>query len=105
VKPPDVSVEDIEDSCEETGLRPIVWLEELDKFSATKNRLDLLNSLVDGVYEKKGLVIVTTNLTRPELLDHLGEATYRRIAGTIDDPQDFAIWDFFEVTKPVTGKS
>ena len=104
LEPPTVSIRNIEWATEETGLRPILWLEEIDKFSATKSRLDMLNSLIDAVYEKHGLIIVTTNMTRDALRKHIGGASYRRISGENDDPAKFAIWDFYRADMPKKKK-
>ena len=35
----------LSERCRESGLRPILWLEELDKFSRTERRINYLNSL------------------------------------------------------------
>ena len=40
---------------------------ELDKFVPNANRLSELHTLIDAVYEQRGLIIATTNSTYAEL--------------------------------------
>jgi hypothetical protein len=78
-------------------LPPILWLEELDKFNPTANRMRNLYTLIDAVYEARGTIISTTNMTLPKLREHLGDPVYRRLTGNNDDPEHFLLWDFFKL--------
>ena len=79
--------------------QPILWLEELDKFSPTKNRLRNLYCLIDRVYEANGTIITTSNLRLPELQELVGDSIYRRLSGENDDPDEYLIWDLFSAPK------
>jgi hypothetical protein len=97
----------IEKATVTSGFKPILWLEELDKFNPTQNRMRNLYTLIDGVYEAGGTIISTTNMTLPDLKKHLGEPIYRRLSGENDDPENFLIWNFFKLCahKKSTGLS
>jgi hypothetical protein len=84
VATPDTAPHRLEETTEETGLAPILWLEELDKFKRTDNRLNMIYSLVDTVYEAGGTIITTTNSRPAELEEHLGVPLYRRLTGVND---------------------
>jgi hypothetical protein len=99
IKEPEDSVPQMERAATKSKWPPIVWLEELDKFQATKNRLRNLYCLVDFVYEKSGTIITTSNLPLNELRELIGEPIYRRISGDNDDPQGYLVWDFFKLAK------
>lgn len=93
-QPPDLSVSAIESACAESGSRPILWVEEFDKFSPSPQRRNLMDSLVDAIYELDGMIIVTTNFKRDDLKKYVGGATYRRITGENDADGRFAVWSF-----------
>ena len=76
--------------------RPLLWLEELDKFNPTKTRLDNLYSLVDLVYEANGLILVSSNMTLPELEEHITEPVFRRISGANEDTNSFLTIDLYK---------
>jgi hypothetical protein len=84
VAPPDTAPHRLEETTQETGLPPILWIEELDKFKATANRLNMLYSLIDTVYEAGGTIVTTTNSRPAELEEHLGVPLYRRLTGVND---------------------
>lgn len=90
--------------CNESCLRPILWLEELDKFSRSDRRVNLLNSLINEVYEREGLVIITSNETVSGLRKLLDESTLRRVTGEYDDPKLFRTFDFFAAPKAAKPK-
>jgi hypothetical protein len=89
VAPPDTAPYRLEETTHETGLPPILWIEELDKFRATENRLNMLYSLIDTVYEAGGTIITTTNACPDELEAHLGVPLYRRLTGINDADGNF----------------
>lgn len=99
VADPSITVEKIRDQSDAADVAPVLWLEEVDKFNPTRARLNYLYRLVDGVYEMGGTVIASANFTLSELKDHLGEAIYRRIAGTNDDDGEYTIMDFHDLIK------
>jgi len=99
VKEPDITPDAIEHESKRSRLWPIVWLEELDKFNPTKNRLRNLLNLVDSIYEQGGLIISTVNETLPELRTLLGDSIYRRLTGENDDPEGYMVWDFWKLAK------
>lgn len=79
---------------EKMGWQPILWIEELDKIKATDTRLSWLFNLIDVIYEDKGLLITTTNLTIVELKSMLGGPRLRRLTGTRDKDAHYLVWDF-----------
>jgi hypothetical protein len=88
----------IEVMTRKSGLAPILWLEELDKFNPTVNRLRNLYCLIDAVYECGGTIISTSNMRLKELKEHLGEPIYRRLSGENDSPEKFKVWDFWRAS-------
>ena len=88
---PEISAGDIE----RKGGFPVLWLEELDKFKPTENRLNYLYRLVNTVYEMQGLIIVTCNDTEIQLRERLGPSISRRIFGDNDDPKAYMHWPLF----------
>jgi hypothetical protein len=101
---PTDSIESIEIATRDTGLEPIVVIEEMDKFQPTKNRLRNLYCLVDYVYESNGTIITTSNLHLTELKELVGEPIYRRLSGENDDPQGYLVWDLFRLDKKMKSK-
>lgn len=71
------------------GHKPVVILEELDKFKSTDWKNTNLFSLIDTLYEAKGRIIVTSNTSTDDLQQVLGpvygDTIIRRI--TDDNPQ------------------
>lgn len=96
---PSVTVESIRTRCKASEIPPVLWLEEVDKFSPTRARLNYLYRLIDAVYELRGTIVAAANLSLSELQEHLGDAIYRRIAGTNDDDGAYTIMDFHELLK------
>lgn len=96
VRKPDMTPERIERESKS----PILWLEEIDRFNTTDVRLNYLYRLIDAVYEKKGCIIVTSNATRTELREKLGDVICRRFFGDQDDPKHFKCWDLHAAIKP-----
>lgn len=87
-------------------LRPIVVLEEIDKFNPTKNRIDRLFSLVDMLYEANAIFVTTSNMTLKELEEHVGSPIYRRLTGKNEEHSDgYLIWDLFGVAKKSPKKA
>lgn len=89
----------IEEATSSSRVRPILLLEEIDKFSVTKNRLRNLYNLVATVYKLQGTIITTTNLPLRELEQLVGEPIYRRLSGTNDAIEDFQVWDLWKLAK------
>jgi hypothetical protein len=96
---PAVTVESIRTRCKAAGLAPVIWLEELDKYTPTRVRTNYLYRLIDGVYEMGGSILASANLKLPELQEHLGDAIYRRISGANDADGDYRIMDLHELAK------
>jgi hypothetical protein len=65
------------------GLVPRVFIEEIDKLNMTEARQRWLFSIFDAVYACGGQLVVTSNLSEPNLEKHLGvsfgEAFLRRV--------------------------
>ena len=80
----------------------ILWLEELDKFTPTKTRINYLMRLIDAAYERELLIIVTTNATREELDEQLGMAITRRLFGDQEDPEQYLVWDLHAAVESAT---
>jgi hypothetical protein len=94
---PKVTAEAICKEAKETGLRPILWIEEIDKLKMTEPRRILLFELINCVYKLDGLIICTSNMTLADLRAHLDTSEYpitRRIAGD-KDAEGYRIWDFW----------
>ena len=72
VPEPSLTAEKMRSWCSAADTPPILWSEELDKFTATTTRIDYLYRLVDAVYELGGAIIASANMTLPELREHLG---------------------------------
>ena len=85
--------------AKESGVRPILVLEEIDKFSPTANRRQILFRLVDAVYRANGIIVTTANMPLPTLKEQVGDAIYRRIAGDNDAEEAFMVWDFYKALK------
>lgn len=81
---------------EKMNWQPILWIEELDKIKATDTRLSWLFNLIDVIYEEKGLLITTTNLTIIELKAVLGGPRLRRLTGKQDKTAHYLVWDFHQ---------
>ncbi|MGI4827760.1 MAG: hypothetical protein ACRYFU_06170 [Janthinobacterium lividum] len=96
---PDVTTERLEQVTRDTYLRPILVLEELDKFNPTTNRLRFLHALVDAVYESGGCIVSTANETPADLEKQLGEPLYRRLSGKYDAPEHYLLWNMFRAGK------
>jgi hypothetical protein len=102
IEAPDVTAEAIRREADETGLRPILWIEEIDKVRMTEPRRILLFELINSVYKLDGLIVCTANVTLDELRSHLDTRQYpitRRIAGA-NDAGGYKIWDFWPLTRP-----
>ena len=99
IQEPDLTTDRLEMVTRATGLRPILVLEELDKFNPTTNRLRFLYSLVDAVYECGGCIVSTANEPPADLEKHLGVPLYRRLCGKYDAPEDYLFWDMFRAGK------
>jgi hypothetical protein len=91
---PTVNAHAIEKATRDFGFSPILCMDEWDKFKPTDNRLRMLYSLVDVVYELNGTIVSTSNETGAALEKRLGEPIYRRLAGKNDDPKNYLVWDF-----------
>ncbi|MDE1155711.1 MAG: hypothetical protein PW735_08265 [Acidobacteriaceae bacterium] len=102
VSPPSLLPRDITSEMERTGFTPILWLEELDKFVATKTRVRHLFTLIDAVYEAQGTIIATANDKRQELRALVGDPIWRRLTGENDDPEKFWLLDLW--AEPKTKK-
>ncbi len=80
-------------------------LEELDKFKPTETRINYLFRLVNAIYEQSGTIVAACNDTPDQLRTRLGDAIYRRIAGTTEeDPSRWELWDLHLAAKPGKGK-
>jgi len=90
---PETTVEKIKAEFALSGVAPMVWLEEIDRFKETQARLAHLFRLIDTVYELKGCIIVTANATPTELESVLDAATFRRLIGRHYEA-DFTLWDW-----------
>jgi hypothetical protein len=97
IQRPDLSIQAIEEACDESGLRPIVWIEEFDKYQPSKRRSDLIDSLIDAIYEMNGMIIITSNHTQASLRDYVSPATLRRLTGSHDEKGKFFVWDFHQI--------
>lgn len=95
VAPPKLTPSVIEDETDRTGVPPILWLEELDKFNPTQPRLRNLYTLVDAVYEASGTIISTANDKLPELRKRLTDPIYRRLSGIYDPPGQYLVFDMW----------
>jgi len=51
------------------GLRPCLFLDEIDKFSPTVSKLEFLGSLINSVYAAEGQIVATTNADPNDLID------------------------------------
>jgi len=87
---------------EKMNWQPVLWIEEMDKIKATDTRLSWLFNLIDVIYEDKGLLITTTNLTIVELKAMLGGPRLRRLTGKHDKAAHYLVWDFHKY-QPRTG--
>jgi hypothetical protein len=67
---------------------PVLFLDELDKFSATEHTTRWLFNLLNAVMASGGAVISTTNMTPVELKKHLGEPLYRRVVESAVDGEE-----------------
>jgi hypothetical protein len=95
--PPSLQIGDVKFARKE-GLRPCLFLEEMDKIAITKSKLDELFKLIDCFYENLGQVVITSNKSARELVKFLGPdhgpQIVRRLlekSGGVDDPGGFGI--------------
>ena len=102
---PDVTTSMVERATSKTGVPPILWLEELDKFVPTENRLRNLYTLIDMVYECNGTIVSTANKSLPALRKLLGGPIYRRLTGENDDPEGYVVYDLFAAASNPAKKS
>jgi hypothetical protein len=77
--PPRLSRERIE-KIARLDRRVSLFLEELDKIKQTDSRMANLFEVVDALYESKGQLVVSSNLTLPQFQDQFGEVFARRIS-------------------------
>lgn len=81
------------------GLRPSLFLEELDKISISAYKLSKLFDILDTVYEANGQIVITSNMNRLELETYLGDrigpTIIRRVTPEGEGYQGH-IWDFTE---------
>ena len=100
VELPAVTTKTIADACDRRDrspkFRPILWLEELDKVTTSKTNLGWLHNLVDEVYNRRGLIISTTNYNMSELQKLLGDALLERLNGAGDEETDYVIWNLHQ---------
>lgn len=76
----------VEEIAEWSGcFAPILWLEEIDRFTVTETRMNLLFRLVDAVYEAEGCIIITANSTLADLKEKFDPALIRRFTGEMED--------------------
>jgi hypothetical protein len=80
-----LTAQDIASTCAEWELRPVVWIEELDKFQPTPTNKNWVHTLVDQVYLMDGLIVATTNTPLPTLRTLLGEG----IVGSPDGSREW----------------
>jgi DNA replication protein DnaC len=66
--------------AEAAGLKPRLFLEEIDKTKSTKFKLDSLFEVIDGIYENKGQLVISSNLTLSEFTETFGPEFARRVA-------------------------
>jgi hypothetical protein len=106
-EPPSVTPEAIATMTEETGVRPILFLDEVDKIgNPTPRRLQLLYGLINEVYNLEGVIVSTANLPKAKLKSFfrgpIGEPLFRRLTGEQDDPERFLTWTLVpeELKKP-----
>ncbi len=90
---PALTAQKVRDACRGGTLRPIVWIEEVDKLVPTPKQLNLFNSLIDSIYELEGMLIVTGNGTLASLSSKLDDSTVRRFSGDADDSAKFLRMD------------
>jgi hypothetical protein len=81
--------------------KPIVWIEECDKFVATETRLNDIHALVDEIHEHCGMIIITSNWTKKEFAASLPYSIRRRITGDNepDRDKDYLLWDMHRDAK------
>jgi hypothetical protein len=89
-----LTAQDIKSICTEQGLRPVVWIEELDKFQPTPTNKNWVHTLVDQVYLMNGLIVATTNTPLPKLRTLLGEGIVGRLDGSRDGREKFVELNF-----------
>ncbi|MCU1294143.1 MAG: hypothetical protein JWP08_2993 [Bryobacterales bacterium] len=102
VQPPVVTPDVIARECAEAGLKPILWVEELDKFNPTASgtRQRYLHDILDEVYELGGTIVTTTNMKPTELKAHIDKGPYtlyRRIAGENDRKEDYLVLNLWSL--------
>jgi DNA replication protein DnaC len=84
IKEPDVTVEKILAAARK-GLRPCLFLEEIDKVRMTETRSGILFSIINAVFEHAGQIVINSNLTPEGLEAHLGEMQGATIPNRIMD--------------------
>ena len=67
VKPPSITVGRIR-VASAAGLRPCLFLDEIDKIAATDHKTRTLFGLLEAVYEAEGQVVATSNASFDELV-------------------------------------
>ena len=101
LQPPEPSIRSITGDAD-CGVKPILWLEELDDFVPTSTRLGYLSRLIDAVYRANGTIVSTSKMTKSELKSHLGDSIYRRLTGeweTDEERKKWLVWDLHKVGK------
>lgn len=82
-EPPRLTVRKVE-AAARAGLRPCLFLDELDKVKGTEFKLSQLCSIIDSIYVAGGQIVATSNKTPEEMIDKWGkdeaETILRRIA-------------------------
>ena len=76
VPAPEVNREKIV-AAAQAGLKPRLFLEEIDKIKPTRFRLDSLFEVIDAIYENNGQIVINTNMTQEQLAEFFGDTDER----------------------------
>jgi hypothetical protein len=69
---PDVTAEKIH-KYRKLGVRPKLYLEEIDKINMTDARSNNLFEIIDALHEEEGIVVLNSNLRPEEFTERFGE--------------------------------
>jgi DNA replication protein DnaC len=58
---------------------PVLILEEIDKFNGTDSKCRALESLLNTVFELRGMIVSTSNLSKAEIKERFPDWLYRRL--------------------------
>jgi hypothetical protein len=97
VPEPAITPSKIRAAVAKSEMKPVLWLDEVDKFHPTPGRLTYLLRLIDVVYAEGGTILSSANMTLDQLRVHLHDPIYRRLMGSNDPKAEYEIFDLHDL--------